>query len=165
MSSARKYVHLPPGKESLEVLCFRDGSLDVCLATGEVFGIKNGKRYKKKLRADKDGYLHFDLNREKKDRRGRPDIERRNGKEYKRWRNRRFVRVNRAVKIKAIAVGLGGEHWRQFVKDLPRGIDVNHIKARDDNRAMHLELMTERANRNGSEEMTEEEWDTVRSSF
>lgn len=66
--------------------------------------------------------------------------------------------VNRLVKIKAIAWALGGQHWRQYVKDLPPGIDVNHIGARDDNREHMIELQTEGANRR-RREMTPEEFE------
>ncbi len=160
--SRKHSTHVSKGKESLEVLCFRDGSLDVCLTTGKAFYFKHGKRVERSLRLDKDGYLHFDLNRERSCKRGRPSTERSHGKTINRWRDRRFVRVNRAVKIKAIAVGLGGDNWRKYVKDLPRGVDVNHIdRVRHHNWSDNLELQTERANRGGSE-MTEKELAGIR---
>lgn len=168
------------GKESLEVKCLRDGSLDCDADTGEVFSVKpDGSRTKRRLHVDRDGYLLFYLNRER--RRGKPD---RSG----RRRARRGVLVHRLVKIKAIAVAKGGDNWRKYVCDLPRGVDVNHIvcpdlaaqieelrglpslttaqsellvrlvyRARQDNRASKLELATERANRSKTE-MTDEEF-------
>jgi hypothetical protein len=161
----RKKVHLEPGRESLEVLCLRDGSLDVSLSTGVVYGIQRGRRVMKRLNEDKDGYLGFFLNREKGERRGKPIRERlRNGTERLRFRHRRYVLVNRLVKIKAIAVGKGGRNWRQFVADLPRGVDVNHLAARNDNRARLLELSTERANR-GRTELHDEELEQLRAAF
>lgn len=157
----RKHIHLPPGVESLEVRCLRDGSLDCCLETGRVFGLVRGEWVEKRLRYDADGYLHFDLNRDRKKRVGRPE-RCRNGR--LRFRERRCVRVNRLVKIKAIAVAKGGSNWRQHVADLPRGVDVNHLGARDDNRASMLELMTERANRSRTE-MNDDEWEALRAAF
>jgi hypothetical protein len=140
----RKFVHLPPGEESLEVKCLRDGSLDVCLDCGSVYSVRGSRRIKRRLYADEDGYLSFTLNREKRKRTGKPE---RDGSRN-RWRKRRNVLVHRLVKIKAIAVAKGGSNWRSFVCDLPRAVDVNHINSiRSDNRAENLELMTERANR------------------
>lgn len=160
MSRGRRFIHLPPGAESLEVLCLRDGTLDCCLDTGKVFGLVRGEWVAKRLRYDADGYLQFDLNRERGRKAGRPEVDR--GR--LRYRNRRCVRVNRLVKIKAIAVAKGGSNWRQHVSDLPRGVDMNHLGARDDNRACMLELMTERANRSRTE-MTDDEWEALRAAF
>lgn len=42
-SLGRKYVHLKPGEESLEVKCLRDGTLDVCLDYGDVYSIRGGR--------------------------------------------------------------------------------------------------------------------------
>jgi hypothetical protein len=152
-----KKIHLPPGEESLECQCLRDGTLDVNLTTGEVFSLVGSKRKRMKFGEDRDGYLHIWLARERSDRRGKPEIEMlRNGKRVKRYRRRRYVRVNRLVKMKALAVALGGDQWRKYVADLPRGVDVNHTGARNDNRAHKLTLETERANRTRSE-MTPEE--------
>jgi hypothetical protein len=81
------------------------------------------------------------------------------------------VLVHRLVKVKALAVAMGGENWRQYVKPLPPGIDVNHIPPgegipanRLDNRACMLELQTEAANRS-RREMTDEEWERVKREF
>lgn len=136
-------------RESLEVRCLRDGTLDVCLDTGAVYSARGGQRTKAmKLKADRGGYLQFQLNRERSRKVGRAEW-RRDGKRLKkRFRERRAVLVHRLVKIKAVAVGVGGEHWRQYVTDLPPGVDVNHIEGnRGDNRACKLELQTERINR------------------
>lgn len=138
---------MPWGRASLEVECLRDGTLDVDLETGEVFSVRRGERKKRRLRTDDDGYKSFYLNRERRDKRG--------GKEYCRktkgfrYRRRRLVFVHRVVKIKAIALAKGGDHnWRDYVEDLPRGVDVNHFdRDRANNRAGNLELQTELANR------------------
>ncbi len=159
-----KTTHLKPGEVSLEVECLRNGTLDVCLSTGRVFSIKNGKRVEKKLKLDDDGYLGFYLNRERGHKRGKPSREVRNGKERLRYRRRRYVLVNRLVKIKSIAKGKGGKNWRQYVADLPRGVDVNHLGARSDNRDSMLELQTERANRSRTV-MTDEEFAELQAAF
>jgi hypothetical protein len=157
-----KRIHLRRGKESLEVKCLRDGTLDVRLNTGIVLGLVRGAWIPKSLRRDEDGYLGFCLNREKVDRRGKPSTERRGRKIVHRYRERRYVLVHRLVKIKAIAVALGGRNWRKFARDLPPGIDVNHLPGvrRDDNRHRGIELATERANR-ARDEMTPEEIEAV----
>lgn len=154
--SRNKRCHLPPGVISLEVLCLRDGTLDVCLETGKVFGIRGGKRKVRKIRVDEDGYHSIYLNREKKDRRGK--FEKDNRRNSRRWRYRRLVFVHRLVKIKALAIAKGGStNWRQFATDLPRGIDVNHVdRNRSNNHHGNLELQTEKANRTRGE-MTEED--------
>lgn len=145
----RKYIHAKG--EPLEVQCLKDGTLDVLLRDGTVFG-KNRKPLK--LHKDKDGYWGFWLNRERKGKRGKPE---RDGKR-ERYRNRRYVLVHRLVKIKAIAVGLGGLNWRKYVSELPiRGLDVNHTRGKDNNGANYLEIATERANR-GKTEMSEAEY-------
>jgi hypothetical protein len=160
-----KKIYLPPGEESLEVTCLRNGTLDVRLTTGEVLGFVRGKWIVKRLKKDDDGYLMFFLNRERKQRRGKPIRERRpNGKERLRYRDRRCVLVHRLVKIKALAVAKGGRRWREYVADLPRGIDVNHDGPKDDNRAWRLTMETERANRSNTE-MTDEEWDQLQAVF
>jgi hypothetical protein len=128
----------------------------VSLTTGEVFSLVRGKRKRFILSEDKDGYLHVHLARERSDRRGKPEIEVRNGKRIERYRNRRYVRVNRLVKMKSLAVAKGGSDWRKYVKDLPRGVDVNHKGDRKDNHHMRLTLETELANRM-KREMTPEE--------
>jgi hypothetical protein len=55
-------------------------------------------------------------------------------------------------------------NWRQYVTDLPVGIDVNHIGAKDDNRHTMLELQTERANRSRTE-MSDQEWQQLQEAF
>src|SRR3990167_4698859 len=161
MSHGRlKKSHLRRGIDSLEVRCLKNGTLDVELMTGKVLGFVRGEWKEKRLKKDDDGYLGFFLNRERKHKRGKPILEMRNGKERKRWRDRRYVLVNRLVKIKAIAVALGGENWRSFVTALPPGIDVNHIGARDNNAHGMLELQTEAANRR-RREMTPEEYEEI----
>lgn len=148
-----KRCHLPPGVTSLEVLCLRDGTLDVDLETGDVFSVRGDKRTKRKLDPDDDGYLCFWLNRERKDRRGKAE---RDGNR-KRYRYRRVVLAHRLVKIKHLAVAKGGSKWRQYATDLPRGVDVNHIdRVRHHNWADNLELQTEAVNR-ARGEMTEQE--------
>lgn len=161
MPGARKYVHLRIGEESLEVKCLRDGTLDCDLETGEVFSVKNGQRIKRSLFKDADGYLFFTLNRERSKKAGKPERDLR-GK--LRYRHRRSVLVHRLVKIKAIAYGKGGENWREFVTDLPRGVDVNHLGERDDNRQHKLELQSEAANR-AKRKMTNEEWAELQATF
>lgn len=152
-----KKIHLRHGQESLEVKCLRDGTLDVRLSTGVVVGLVRGQWQPKSLRIDEDGYVGFYLNRERQKKLGKPEVERRrNGKLCKRYRERRYVFVHRLVKIKAIALAIGGRNWRKFVKDLPLGVDVNHLGAKDDNRSHMIELATERANRS-RDEMTPEE--------
>lgn len=142
-----KKIHLPHGVESLECKCLRDGTLDVNLTTGEVFSLATGKRKRMTLAEDSDGYLHIHLSRERDDRRGKAEMQMRNGTRIKRYRHRRFVRVNRLVKMKSIAVGKGGNEWRKYVRDLPRGLDVNHTKGRKNNHHMTLTMATELANR------------------
>lgn len=153
-----KRVHLKYGETSLECLCLRDGSLDVDLTTGVVTSNAKGRRKRMKLSEDKDGYLHIHLNRERKDRRGKPEIGRdRKGNETRRYRIRRYVRVNRLVKMKSIAVGIGGNDWRHYVTDLPRGVDVNHGDLdRKNNHHMNLSLQGELTNRQ-RRELTPEE--------
>jgi len=147
------------GSESLEVRCLRDGTLDVCLETGTVYSARGGQRTKARAtREDRHGYLWFQLNRERPKKVGRCERERRGKHVVRRYRERRSVLVHRLVKIKAIAVGMGGDHWRCYVTDLPRGVDVNHIEGnRRDNRACKLELQTERVNR-GRGEMQPEDY-------
>jgi hypothetical protein len=115
-----------------------------------------------KIKIDADGYCHFYLNRERRDRRGKHETERRsNGVVKKRYRIRRFVSVHRLVKMKAIAIGVGGYEWRLYVKDLPRGVDVNHRdKNRQNNHHMNLALQTENANRS-QRELSQEEADQI----
>jgi len=153
---ALKKIHLKRGVDSLEVRCLKNGTLDVELQTGKVLGFVRGEWKPKRLKRDEDGYMGFFLVRERKHKRGKPIREIRNGKERHRWRDRRYVLVHRLVKIKAIAVALGGDNWRQYAKDLPPGIDVNHIGPKDDNRHHRIELQTEGANRR-RREMTPEE--------
>ena len=160
-----KKVFLRYGETSLEVQCLRDGTLDVDIETGEVFSVRNGVRTARRLKRDEDGYLGFYLNRERKRKQGKPERDRdRNGKERLRYRKRRYVRVNRIVKIVAIAKAKGGKNWRQYCCDLPAGIDVNHLGARDDNRAKMLDLQTGLANR-ARREMTDEEWKQLQEVF
>lgn len=164
-SSGQKRSHVPKGRETLECLCLRDGTLDVSLITGEVTTRARGRYKQVKLSADKDGYLHFNLSRERKDRRGKPEIERRGGKEVKRYRIRRYVRVHRLVKMKDQAIKAShaarSNDWRSYVKNLPRGVDVNHVDfTRDNNANDNLTLQTEAANR-GRREMTQEELDAI----
>jgi hypothetical protein len=172
MSSSRfsyqrrpKKVFLTYGKPSLEVQCLRDGTLDVDIETGEVFSIRNGRSVKRQLRLDEDGYYCFQLNRERKRKQGKPEIDyRREGASRLRYRNRRYVRVHRLVKIKALAVAKGGRNWRQYVQDLPLGIDVNHLNGKTDNNHLNLELQTELAHRS-HKEMTDEEWKALQEVF
>lgn len=159
-SVGKKRSHLRTGEVSLEVRCLRDGSLDVDLDSGRVFSTINGKTRERKLIADKDGYLRFLLNRERSQKRGKPQ---RDGKKL-RYRKSRQVLVNRLVKIKALAVAKGGANWRLYVADLPRGVDVNHLGPRDDNRSHQLELQTERANRS-KKAMTAEEFARIAEVF
>lgn len=152
----RKKVFLRSGKDSLECRCLRDGTLDVNLITGTVTSYVSGKPRAMTLQVDKDGYMHIQLNRERPDRRGKATEERRHGVVVKRYRERRYVRVNRLVMMKRLAVKAGGALWREFVKDLPR-VDVNHEDCqRSNNHYRNLTLMTEAANR-GKREMTPEE--------
>lgn len=161
---SRKSFRLNGRKQTLEIECLRDGTLDCDLDTGAVFSVKNGTKTKKRLKRDADGYLGFFLNREREHKRGTPCREMRNGKARLRFRSRRYVLAHRLIKIKALAVAKGGCNWREYVCDLPPGIDVNHIGAKDDNRASMLELQTERANRNRTE-MTDDEWQTLQEAF
>jgi len=157
----RKSFRLNGRKRTLEVECLRNGTLDVDLETGIVTGFHRGEWKPKRLKKDDDGYLGFFLNRERKHKRGKPIREvRPNGKERHRYRHRRYVLVHRLVKIKAIAAAIGGRNWRSCCKDLPPGIDVNHIGAKHDNRADMIELQTEGANRR-RREMTPEEQEEV----
>lgn len=145
---------MPKRRVNLEVLCLRQGSLDVDVLTGEVFSVRRGAHWPMKLREDKDGYLCFGLNRDSKSR-GKACKCKRTGKV--RYRVYRWVRVNRLVKIKAMAIAKGGRNWRKFVADLPLGVDVNHIDTdRQNNNHENLELSTERANR-ARKELSEEE--------
>lgn len=151
-----KKVHVQHGKETLECKCLRDGTLDVNLTTGEVFSLVRSRKAMK-LSEDRDVYLHINLARERKDRRGKPEVERRrNGTRVNLYRHRRFVRVNRLVKMKSLAVAMGGSDWRRYVTDLSRGIDVNHKGPRNVNNHLMLTLETEQANRT-RREMTPEE--------
>lgn len=157
MQGRLKKTHLRRGEDSLEVRCLKNGTLDVELSTGKVLGFVRGEWRHKRLKRDDDGYLMFFLNRERKHKRGKPIREvRPNGTERHRYRDRRCVLVHRLVKIKAIAVALGGKHWRIYCKDLPLGVDVNHIGAKDNNAHDMIELQTEGANRR-RREMTPEE--------
>lgn len=161
MYGSLKTFRPPKGKDSLEVRCLKNGTLDVDMETGKVLGFVRGEWKAKKLKKDKDGYLGFFLNRERKHKRGKPIREvRSNGKVRHRYRDRRYVLVNRLVKIKAIAVALGGHNWRAYAKDLPPGIDVNHRGAKDNNNHLMIELQTEGANRR-RREMTPEEQEAV----
>lgn len=156
-----KKIHLRRGEDSLEVRCLKNGTLDVELSTGKVLGFVRGEWRYKRLKLDDDGYLGFFLNRERRHKLGKPIREvRPNGKERLRYRDRRYVLVNRLVKIKAIAVALGGQHWRSYCKDLPPGVDVNHIGAKNNNAHDMLELQTEAANRR-RREMTPEEQEAI----
>jgi hypothetical protein len=165
-TGARKKIHIRYGEESLEVKCLRDGTLDVDIETGEVFSIdKNGKRTKRRLAPDDDGYLGFHLARERKSKRGKPCRWKEPGRADRvRYRNRRYVMVHRLVKIKALAVAKGGRNWTQYVRDLPLGIDVNHLGPKTDNRHTELELQTEAANRSRTE-MTDAEWQALQDVF
>lgn len=139
-----------PTAETLAIAMLRDGRIDCDLATGEVFTIRDGVPYAKAMTPDKDGYLTIMVQRSRGKGNGNPD-------KWGRFRDVRNVRVNRLVKIKAMAVAKGGRNWRSFVAPLPRGADVNHIDTnRENNASDNLELSTERANR-GRREMTEEE--------
>lgn len=158
-----KRVHLKRGQPSLECLCLRDGTLDVDLITGVVTSRVKGRRERVlTLAADKDGYLHVHLSRERPDRRGTPKFERnRKGDVISRHRNRRYVRVHRLVKMKELAVKKGGIDWRPHVKDLPLGVDIDHGDLnRANNHHENLTLKTEAANR-GKREMTQEEADEI----
>ncbi len=160
-----KKVFLRYGRESLEVKCLKDGTLDVDIETGEVFSVRYGKRFKRKLEKDEDGYWKFGLNRERKAKRGKPVNERRsNGKTYFRYRSRRTVFVHRLVKIKALAIAKGGRNWQQYVKDLPIGIDVNHLSGKDNNNHLQLELQTELANRTRTE-MSDADYAALQEAF
>lgn len=156
----RKSFRLNGRKHTLEVECLRNGTLDVDIETGIVTGFYRGEWRRKALNKDHCGYLGFCLNRERKPKRGKPIRELRNGKERLRYRRRRYVLVHRLVKIKAIAVALGGHNWRAYVKDLPHGIDVNHRGAKDNNNHLMIEIQTEGANRR-RREMTPEEQEQV----
>ncbi len=153
-----KKIHLSYGETSLECLCLRDGSLDVNLVTGEVTSVARGRPKAMKIKVDHDGYLHFYLNRERPDRRGKAEVSRGPGGEVKkRYRIRRFVAVHRLVKMKELAIKAGGDAWRDHVRDLPRGIDVDHgDRNRANNDYRNLSLKTDSANR-GKREMTPEE--------
>jgi hypothetical protein len=144
----------------LEVECLADGSLDCDLSTGEVFSVRKGVPRPMAIYPDKDGYLCFSLRRECKPPRGKPEAI--PGKKRRtRFRLRRWVRVNRLIKTKAVAVAKGGRNWRQFLTPLPSGVDVNHIDLRRDNNvADNLELSTEAANRS-RREMTDQEYEEL----
>lgn len=141
----------------LEVECLANGTLDCDLATGEVFSIRKGIPRPMALQPDKDGYPCFSLRRECKPPKGKPEAcHRRKG--HMRFRRRRWVRVNRLIKVKAIAVAKGGRNWRAFVQPLPMGVDVNHLDGcRTNNVSDNLELSTEIANRS-RREMSDEEF-------
>ena len=165
-----KKIHLRVGEIPLEVECLRDGTLDVCLTTGRVWSLYGGKKKQLKTRLDDDGYVVFDLSRAPNgQKRGRhveyvSFLKDKTLKRRTRWRRRRKVFVHRLVKIKALAFAKGGQKWREYVNDLPRGIDVNHIGRKDDNRAYMLNLETERANR-ARVKMDQKEWEMQRQAF
>jgi hypothetical protein len=147
-------------REPLEVECLRNGTLDCDLSTGEVFSVRKGIPRPMALQADKDGYLCFSLRRDCKPPQGKPEACH-SKKGHIRYRLRRWIRVNRLVKVKAIAVAKGGRNWRSFVRPLPAGVDVNHLDGRRDNNASdNLELSTERANRE-RRDMTDEEYEEL----
>lgn len=144
----------------LEVECLKDGSLDCDLQTGEVFSVRKGVPRPMAIYPDKDGYLCFSLRRECKPPRGKPEAIP-GSKGRTRFRLRRWVRVNRLIKTKAIAVAKGGRNWRAFLQALPAGVDVNHIDGgRDNNVADNLELSTELANRS-RRDMSDEEFEEL----
>ena len=139
-----KKIHAKPKGGTVMFQRLRNGTLDADLKTGEVFGIRG----KMTPTADKDGYLRVWLSlpsrRKKADRDGR-----------KRWRQ--VALVHRIVMMKKKAVEVDPVNWREHVKELPAGIDVNHEdRDRANNRASNLSLQTERHNRHG-EDMTPEE--------
>jgi hypothetical protein len=144
-----KKIHVTTGRETLECKRLKDGTLDVCLKTGKVFGARGQEMA---INPDKDGYLCVCIHREKKQRRGKPE---RSG-ESVRFRERRTVLVHRLVKMKAIAVALGGHNWRLYVRDI-RGIDVNHFdRSRTNNHHENLMLESEATNRARAEATADE---------
>lgn len=127
-ATAYRRRHHRAGHISLACEFFRDGSLDVDLVTARV--TRNRKRLKQAKNAK--GYRYIQLGK------------RRSPKK----RRRENAWVHRLVKMKAIAVGMGGRDWRRYVRDIGHRLDVNHIDlVRSNNCADNLELMTEVANR------------------
>lgn len=143
-STGWKRCHLAPGVESLETILLREGLIDVDLDTGLVFSVRNGIRVPMAISLTKKGYAYVQLQKEKSRKQG---SQHRDGART-RYRTRRNALVHRIVKIKSIAVAMGGSRWRDHVRPLPRRVDVNHIdRNRFNNAASNLELQTEAANR------------------
>lgn len=141
---AYRRLHLSKGTEPLEVKLLRDGKIDADLETGLIYSVRGEKRTLLKINTTEKGYCYVQLGEERSDRQGKFQ---RDG-ERRRYRTRRNAFVNRIVKIKAVAVAMGGRNWRNHVRPLPRGVDVNHWnRDRSDNRADNLELATQLANR------------------
>jgi hypothetical protein len=154
----RKITHNRRGGETLARRCLRDGSIDVDLATGVVTSFA---RYPKgrvlKLTIDEDGYEKFKLCR---------NVSKRLVRKPDRWGRHRWqmdVFVHRLVRMKATAVKRAvaeagdADRWREYVRDLPCGVDVNHIdRDRRNNAAANLRLETEDCNRRGGD-MDEED--------
>ncbi len=161
----RKKRHTPKGELSLAAECLRDGTIDVELTSGVVISFaaranRPATRHVMKLRTDPDGYQGFHLNRERKQKRGNPERDRK----ILRYRRRMYVQVHRLAYMKKVAIlwaDFHGGHWREHVVDLPRGIDVDHVDLnRSNNTIENLRLRTLVSNRQ-RRPMTEEEAATV----
>ncbi len=158
---AFKRVHRSKDKTTLAARMLADGTLDVCLETGEVFTIINGRRRKRKLQTNHKGYHWLNLYRERKDKRGKPD-------KYGRRRERFSAWVHRLAMMKKIAVGKCREeakdgrvfsNWRLFIVDIDPKIDIDHDNTdRTDNRGDNLRIIEHGLHgRRSSEQWTEED--------
>lgn len=148
-----KKIHSRSKKGTVMYQRLRNGTLDVDLETGEVFGLR-GRKFVVDVTWDGYHRVHLTI----KNNRCKPD-----GRGQRRFRQRAMV--HRIVMMKKLAVeAKGGSRlsWRSFVKELPTGVDVDHEDDdRENNRASNLQLKTYIANRS-KRDMTPEEEESIR---
>lgn len=137
-----KLRHRRKGKPSLALRCLQDGTLDIDLATGEVWSTAKGTRTKLKTRIDEDGYHKFTLCRDTDGR------EKRKTDGSGRRRLKMEVFVHRLCMMKKLAVARGEFRWREHLEDLPGDREVHHRFGKDRNDA--TALMLEYSGLNGS---------------
>lgn len=124
-----------PAAKSLVVECIRNGWLDVDVDTAEVVTTFR-RRVVRSVHIDRDGYAGFTLNVERKDKRGKPTIQRTaSGKIVKRYRRRQYVMVHRLVLAKKMMVEKHGDNWRAKFFELPLSLDVDHVDTNPGNNA------------------------------